>query len=47
MNFIKGTILGMIAGTCLGYFGNDTIFHAMKKGEKELKVLLHLIFQTI
>ncbi len=39
MNFIKGTILGMIAGTCLGYFGNDTIFHAMKKGEKELKKL--------
>ncbi len=39
MNFVKGTLLGMIAGTCLGYFGNDMIFQAMRKGEKEFKKL--------
>lgn len=37
MNFVKGTLLGMIAGTCIGYMGNDTIFKIMKKGEKEFK----------
>lgn len=37
MDFMKGTIIGIIAGTCIGYVGNETICEIMKTGKKELK----------
>ncbi len=37
MEFIKGTIIGMVAGTCIGVIKNDMICGAMKKGKKELR----------
>ena len=37
MNFLKGTIIGMIAGACIGYMENESICKIMKKGEKEFK----------
>ena len=35
MGFIKGTIIGMIAGACVGYLKNDMIYEAIKTGKKE------------
>ncbi len=35
MEFIKGTIIGMIAGACVGYLKNDMIYEAIKNGKKE------------
>ena len=37
MDFMKGTIIGIIAGTCIGYVGNETICGIMKTAKKELK----------
>lgn len=37
MEFIKGTILGMVAGACIGYIKNDMIYEAIKNGKKEFK----------
>lgn len=37
MNFIKGTLIGVIAGTCIGYLGNDTICGLMRTGKGELR----------
>lgn len=37
MNFLKGTVIGMLAGACIGYMENDMIYKMMKKGEKEFK----------
>lgn len=39
MEFLKGTILGMIAGTYLGVMKNDMFYDAIKKGKKEIKKL--------
>ena len=35
MEFIKGAIIGMIAGTCVGYLKNDMICEAIRNGKKE------------
>lgn len=37
MEFIKGTLIGIIAGTCIGYMGNDTICGLMKTGKREIR----------
>lgn len=37
MDFIKGTIIGIIAGTCLGVMKNEMICDAMKMGRKEFR----------
>ena len=37
MNFLKGAIIGMVAGACIGYMENESIWKKMKKGEKEFK----------
>ena len=37
MDFIKGTIIGMVAGTCLGVIKNDMICDALRIGKKELR----------
>ncbi len=39
MEFVKGTIIGLVAGAYIGYMKNDMIYSAMKKGKKELKNL--------
>lgn len=37
MDFVKGTLLGIVAGTCIGYMGNETICDLMKAGKKEFR----------
>lgn len=37
MNFLKGTIIGMVAGACIGYMENESICKIMKKGERKFK----------
>ena len=37
MNFLKGAIIGMVAGACIGYMENESICKIMKKGEREFK----------
>ena len=37
MEFLKGTIVGIIAGTCLGVIKNDMFTDAMKMGRKEFR----------
>ncbi len=37
MDFVKGTLIGIIAGTCIGYMGNETICSVMKNGRKEFR----------
>lgn len=37
MEFVKGTLFGIIAGTCIGYMGNDTICGLMKTGKREFR----------
>ncbi len=39
MEFVKGTIIGMIAGACIGYMNNETICSLMKSGRKEFRKL--------
>jgi len=39
MEFVKGTIIGIVAGTCIGYMKNDMICSAMKKGKREFRNL--------
>ena len=39
MEFVKGTIIGMIAGACIGYMNNETICSLMKVEEKNLENL--------
>ncbi len=39
MEFVKGTIIGLVAGACIGYMKNDMIYSAMKKGKKEFRNL--------
>ena len=37
MDFVKGTLIGIIAGTCIGYMGNETICGLMKTGKREFR----------
>lgn len=37
MDFVKGTLIGIIAGTCIGYMGNETICGMMKTGRREFR----------
>lgn len=37
MEFVKGTLIGMIAGACIGYMGNDTICGLMRTGKREIR----------
>lgn len=37
MDFIKGTIIGIVAGACVGYLKNDMIYDALKCGRKEFR----------
>jgi hypothetical protein len=37
MDFIKGTVMGMIAGACIGYIENEKICELMKNGKKEFR----------
>ena len=46
MNFLKGAIIGMVAGACIGYMENESICKIMKKGFT-LFLILHLIFPSI
>ncbi len=39
MEFIKGTIIGMVAGTCLGVIKNDMFCDAIKMGKRKLRKL--------
>lgn len=37
MDFVKGTLIGIIAGTCIGYMENETICGLMKTGKREFR----------
>ncbi len=37
MDFIKGAIIGMVAGTCIGVIKNDMICDAMQMGKKGIR----------
>ena len=39
MNFAKGAIIGMIAGTIVGAMNKDNIMNAIKTGKYEMKKL--------
>lgn len=39
MNFIKGTIIGMVAGTVFGVMENDMILDMCRQGKKKIKKL--------
>ena len=37
MDFIKGAMIGIVAGTCLGVMKNDMFCDVLKMGKKELR----------
>ena len=37
MNFVKGAMLGMVAGAVVGYMNSDSLKDMMKKGKSALK----------
>lgn len=37
MEFIKGTIIGMVAGTCLGVIKNEMFCDIIKQGKENLE----------
>ncbi len=37
MNFVKGAMLGIVAGTIVGVMNSETISYAFKKGTKTFK----------
>ena len=39
MEFVKGTMIGIIAGACIGYMNNETICGLMKSGRREFRKL--------
>ena len=39
MEFMKGTIIGIIAGAGSGYMNNETICGLMKSGKREFRKL--------
>lgn len=39
MEFVKGTIIGMVAGACIGMMKKDMFEDAIKMGKKEFKKL--------
>ena len=43
MNFIKGAIIGMVAGTCLGAMKNEMFSDIMKKGKKEIRKMKRML----
>lgn len=36
MNFAKGALLGILAGTVVGVMNSDSIMNVLKKGKKEV-----------
>lgn len=39
MDFIKGAVFGMMAGTIIGVMNDDNIMQMIKSGKKEVKKL--------
>ena len=37
MEFIKGTIIGMVAGTCLGVIKNEMFSDIIKQGKRKFR----------
>ena len=37
MNFVKGAMLGMLAGAVVGYMNSDSLKDMMKKGKNVVK----------
>ncbi len=37
MEFIKGTIIGMVAGACIGVMKNDMLCDIVRCGKKEIR----------
>lgn len=37
MDFIKGAIIGVVAGTCIGVMNNEMICEVLKNGKKEIR----------
>ena len=37
MEFIKGTIIGMVAGTCLGVIKNEMFCDVIKQGKRKFR----------
>ncbi len=37
MNFVKGAMLGMMAGTIVGVLNSDSLKAVMKKGKSKMK----------
>lgn len=40
MNFLKGTILGMVAGAVVAYMNTSTIDDAVRVGKKKYKKMM-------
>ena len=48
MEFIKGTIIGMVAGTCLGVIKNEMFCDIIKQGKRKFRKMQKKIsFQNI
>lgn len=39
MEFVKGALIGMVAGTCLGVIKNEMFCDVLKSGKKEIRKL--------
>lgn len=39
MNFVKGAVIGMVAGTIIGVMNDESIMKMVKSGKREVKKL--------
>lgn len=37
MHFVKGVMIGMVAGTIVGMMNSDSLYYALNMGKKQVK----------